>query len=137
MWTSVQSKILRIRSRAAAEAARDADRDAWERTDRPLHYPARSRPPGSVGSLAMHGDSARARWLEANDIHTEFLDAGIGCCWFAYHGDEEPVSGETEMEAIERLARENGWELWSDAGPGKAAEHSLDGSDAGRSVAVR
>ena len=58
------------------------------------------------------GNSARTRWLEANDVHTEFLDAGIGCGWFARKGDEEPVTGATEHEAIARLARKNGWDLW-------------------------
>lgn len=54
--------------------------------------------------------AARERWLEANDVHTEFIDAGIGCCWFARIGDEEPVTGSTEDEAIARLARLNGLE---------------------------
>ena len=57
------------------------------------------------------GNAARTRWLEANNIHTEFFDAGIGCCWFARQGDEEPVTGATEDEAIARLARVNGLEL--------------------------
>ena len=51
-----------------------------------------------------------------NDVHTEFVDAGIACCWFAYQGDQEPVSGETEDAAIARLAQENGFELWREAG---------------------
>jgi hypothetical protein len=57
---------------------------------------------------AGNSKPVRARWLEEHDIHTRFLDAGIGCCWFAQQGDSEPVSGETENEAIARLARENG-----------------------------
>jgi hypothetical protein len=64
----------------------------------------------------MEGSNpARTRWLEANDVYTQFVDAGIGCCWFAQQGDQEPVSGETEYEAIARLARCNGFELWREA----------------------
>jgi hypothetical protein len=48
-----------------------------------------------------------------NDVQTEFLDAGIGCCWFAYRDDAES-SGETEKDAIVRLAQENGLKLWRD-----------------------
>lgn len=54
--------------------------------------------------------AVRLRWKEANDVHTEFLDAGIGCCWFARKGDDEPVIGATEDEAIARLARLKGLE---------------------------
>jgi len=53
--------------------------------------------------------------MKEYDVQTQFLDAGIGCCWFAQQGDDEPVCGETEDAAIERLARENGlpWsETW-------------------------
>ncbi len=46
---------------------------------------------------------ARTRWLAMHDVHTEFIDAGIGCCWFARKGDGETVTGETEAEAIARL----------------------------------
>src|SRR5688572_22328969 len=56
-------------------------------------------------------NAARTRWLEANDIHTEFFDAGIGCCWFARQGDEEPVTGATEADAIARLACVNALEF--------------------------
>jgi hypothetical protein len=59
-------------------------------------------------------DTVRDRWLREHDIDTEFLDAGIGCCWFARQGDQEPVCGETEEEALERLAQENGFKLWED-----------------------
>lgn len=69
-------------------------------------------PPEQDSGTADMTDSARARWMEQNDIHTEFLDAGIGCFWFAQQGENEPVSGETEDEALERLARENGLKLW-------------------------
>jgi hypothetical protein len=57
-------------------------------------------------------EQVRFRWLVENDVHTEFLDAGIGCCWFAHQGEQEPVSGDTEDAAIARLARENGLALW-------------------------
>ena len=46
---------------------------------------------------------ARSRWLATHDVHTEFFDGGIGCCWFAQKGDGESVTGETEFEAIARL----------------------------------
>jgi hypothetical protein len=54
-----------------------------------------------------------------NDVRTEFVDAGIGCCWFAYQDDQEPVSGETEDAALARLAHEKGLELWHEAKDGK------------------
>ena len=60
-------------------------------------------------------NAARTRWLEANDVHTRFIDAGIGCCWFAQKGEEEPVTGATEDEAIGRLARAKGLELMGEA----------------------
>jgi hypothetical protein len=56
-------------------------------------------------------NAARMRWLEANDVRTHFFDAGIGCCWFAQKGDEEPVTGPSEDEAIALLARVNGIEF--------------------------
>lgn len=95
------------------EPRRHSDVEAWDKTDRPFRFPAsqharRRVKPGS-------SDPDRTQWLEKNDIHTQFLDAGIGCCWFAQQGDEEPVSGETEEEAIVRLARANGIELWRQA----------------------
>ena len=55
-----------------------------------------------------------SRSLENHDIHTEFLDAGIGCCWFAQQGDSEPVSGNTEDDALSRLAGQNGFQ-WREA----------------------
>ena len=70
----------------------------------------------STSTLPL-SDWARMRWLADNDVHTEFLDAGIGCCWFAHQGDQEPVSGDTEEAAIARLARANGLKLWRDAEP--------------------
>ena len=87
------------------------DVEAWDKTDRQLSHQTIHRLPGS-SIRAPHGDPARSRWLEENDVHTQFVDAGIGCSWFAQQGDQEPVSGETEDEAIARLARETGLELW-------------------------
>ena len=58
-------------------------------------------------------ERARARWLEANGVRTQFLDAGFGCCWFAEKGDQA-VSGETEDEAIARLAQINALDLWGE-----------------------
>ena len=60
-------------------------------------------------------NSPRARWVAANEVQTQFFDAGIGCCWFAQIGDEEPVTGETQAEAVIRLARVKGMELRYDA----------------------
>lgn len=82
-------------------------------TDRPLRFPhgfggAPGVPPPSI-------NPARAHWLEAHDVHTEFLDAGIGCGWFAENGNEGAVIGATEEEALTRLAQRNGWELWAEA----------------------
>jgi hypothetical protein len=73
-------------------------------------------------------NAARVRWLVANDVHTEFFDAGIGCCWLARIGDQEPVIGPTEDEAIARLARLNGLELIFEVW------HQLTGEAAPRSV---
>jgi hypothetical protein len=95
------------------EPPRDFDVEASEKTDRQLHFPARVME-GSI-KQARSSNPARTRWLKENDVHTQFLDAGVGCCWFAQQGDQEPVSGETEDEAVARLARENGLELWRDA----------------------
>ena len=82
-------------------------------TDRPFRYPhgfgVVSREP------EPRTNPARTQWLKMHDVHTEFLDAGIGCCWFADTDDQEAVIGATEDEAIARLARVNGWELWAEA----------------------
>jgi hypothetical protein len=90
----------------------EAHVDSWAETDRQLHVRVAQPTPASVGygSSTQSGDghSARTRWLQEHNVHTEFLDAGIGCCWFAQLGDDEPVCGETEDAAITRLARENG-----------------------------
>ncbi len=83
-----------------------------DRTDRQFHFPSwyhtlhglKKAPSTPV----VRDDSARSQWLKEHDIRTQFMDAGIGCCWFAQQGDQEPVSGETEDEAIARLAQENG-----------------------------
>ena len=88
--------------------------EAWDKTDRQFRFPVRGLAGGSSMQALIH-HLARNRWLEANDVHTQFFDAGIACCWFAQQGDQEPVSGETEDEAIARLARENGFELWVEA----------------------
>jgi hypothetical protein len=87
-------------------------RDAWDKTDRPLSFSHSRRSPAAEGNdfhapMATH-TSDRARWLKENDVHTEFLDAGIGCCWYAFQGDDEPVCGETEAAAIDKLARQIG-----------------------------
>ena len=60
---------------------------------------------------------ARTHWLEANHVRTEFFDAGFGACWFAEQDDEEAVCGETEDDAISRLARSKGLVLWSEVAP--------------------
>lgn len=90
-----------------------ASEEAWEKTDRPLTVPR----PGSSASVrndahtvVIEPQSTQARWLADHDVHTEFLDAGIGCCWYAYQGDDEPVCGETEQAALEKLARQHGVE---------------------------
>ena len=101
------------------EAGREPDSDAWDRTDRPFRYPAWAQ---TIGRRAKHSqgaveDSAHEKWLQEHEIHTEFLDAGIGCCWFASQGDQEPVCGETEEEALARLARQKGFKLWENGVP--------------------
>ena len=89
--------------------------DSWERTDRQLHFRARPATPSQVdygsSTRPTESQSLRGRWFRENDVHTEFLDAGIGCCWCAYQGDDEPVYAETEDAAIALLARENGLPL--------------------------
>jgi hypothetical protein len=92
--------------------------EEWDKTDRPFHFPSRESTVDEVMEGATPhalNSKARSRWLEAHDVRTQFLDAGIGCCWFAQLGDQEPVSGATEEEAITRLAQENGLELWDDS----------------------
>jgi hypothetical protein len=93
--------------------SRELHVDSWDKTDRQLHFRA-----------AEDSRATRARWLQEHDVHTEYLDAGIGCCWFAYQGDDEPVCGETEDAAIARLARENGlpWGTGVNAGGAFAAQ---------------
>jgi len=57
----------------------------------------------------LYSRAARAEWLQKYDIRTEMLDGGVGCCWFAQQGEDGlSVCGQTEEEAIGRLARENG-----------------------------
>ena len=70
-----------------------------------------------VSTHEPNSNAARALWLEANRVHTEFLDAGIGFFWFAEHDDTEAVCGETEDDAIAQLARNKGLVLWSGAAP--------------------
>lgn len=93
----------------------ESHEDSWGETDRQLHFRALPSMPTVVeyGSSAQPTDShsPRARWLQEHDVHTEFVDAGIGCCWFAYQCDDEPVCGETEDAAIARLASKNGLPL--------------------------
>jgi hypothetical protein len=88
----------------------DFRRESSDKMDRQFRFPHGFR--DRSGPQAARCNLARKRWLEANDVHTQFLDAGIGCCWFAVKGDQEPVSGETEDEAIARVARINGLDLW-------------------------
>jgi hypothetical protein len=89
---------------------RDIDLESWEKTDRPLRFGGPTAPPVVVSDA--NKPAARSRWLAEHDVQTEFLDAGIGCCWFAQQGDGEPVSGDTEESAIAHLAAERGWKLW-------------------------
>jgi hypothetical protein len=120
MRTFVQQKALRRAPRVAGKGRSDADFEAWDKTDRLLRYPGRGRSTGfSASAEPLTSDSLRARWQLQHDVHTEFVDVGFGCCWFAYQGDQEPVNGETEIEAIARLARCNGLKLWGEAGSKK------------------
>jgi hypothetical protein len=114
MQTQEKRDTLGSTTHLSVEPQRDADVEAWDKTDRPLRFPPRRLLDGSSTPEAG-SDPARTRWLEENDIDTQFLDAGIGCCWFAQKGDLEPVSGETEDEAIVQVARENGLTLWRNA----------------------
>ena len=113
MRTTVKQKRLHKMSLNHSQPVREFDVEAWEKTDRLFSFPQRQHM--SPGQWRPSGDFARDRWLVENDVHTEFLDAGIGCCWFAHQGDAEPVSGETEDEALTLLARRNGFELWREA----------------------
>jgi hypothetical protein len=81
-------------------------------TDRPLGFPHGFR--GGPSTQESGGNPARAQWLKEHDVHTEFMDAGIGCCWFAEKDDQGAVIGETEDDAIAQLARVNGWALWTE-----------------------
>ena len=83
-----------------------------DKTDRQFRFPHGVTE--SPSKRARDSNPARTRWLELNNVHTQFLDAGIGSCWFAEQGDQEPVCGDTEDEAIARLARSNGLDLWSE-----------------------
>jgi hypothetical protein len=88
--------------------------EAWGRTDRPLRGTKAPRSSGSAGgsnSPWLNPETEAGRWLKEHDVHLEFVDGGIGCCWFAYERDEEPVCGETEEAALEKLARANGAEI--------------------------
>ena len=119
MRTRPQRKVFQRLPRVSQEPTHDWDLEAWEKTDRPLQFPASDKTTETATDPApLRSDGARIRWLIDNDVHTEFLDAGIGCCWFAYRGEKESVSGESEDAAIERLARENGLELWRGATSG-------------------
>jgi hypothetical protein len=70
-----------------------------------------------VSTPELSSNPTRTHWLEVNHVHTEFLDAGIGSCWLAGQDDTEAVCGETEDDAIARLARNKGLILWGDAAP--------------------
>ena len=92
--------------------------DAEDKTHRLIPFPARLKILLVHRFPVMDGpylNSAGARWVEANDLHTQFFDAGVGCCWFAQIGDDEPVTGETQADAVTRLARVKGLELRYDA----------------------
>lgn len=114
MRTPAQHNALRTWRLGSDYTRRDADFDSWDKTDRLFRFPARGDTMNSTRRVPVN-DWTRLRWLAENDVHTEFLDAGIGCCWFAHQGDQEPVSGDTEDAAITRLARANGLKLWRDA----------------------
>jgi len=88
--------------------------DWLQKTDRQFRFPHGAAKESATMQVA-ESNPAQARWLEANGVRTQFLDAGIGCCWFAEKGDEEPVIGETEYEAIARLAEKTGLELWTES----------------------
>lgn len=90
----------------------DLHREWSDKTDRQFRFPHGFEERSSPQTACCN--AARKRWLEANDVHTRFVDVGIGCCWFAEKDDQEPVSGETEDEAIAQLARINGLDLWAE-----------------------
>lgn len=90
-----------------AVGGHEFNRESWELTDRLLRFPTRMHDRRSLKATTQ-AHLARKRWLEENGVQTEFLDGGIGCCWFAQQGDHEPVSGLTEDEAILRLAQARG-----------------------------
>lgn len=94
-------------------------------TDRPFRSLARDPASDAVTAKpVLSCDCARVRWMIENDVETEFLDGGIGCCWFAFRGDKVS-SGETENDALERLARETGLELWRDPKSGDENRQAL------------
>ena len=92
-----------------------------DKTDRPLRFPAGRKTVQDRGQMERSSseetaiNSARNQWLETHDVQTYFFDGGIGCCWFAQQGNQEPVCAETEDQAIERLAGQNGIELWDES----------------------
>ena len=96
----------------APDRSGDSRMERWDQTDRPLHVAVRARSLPRVWDASSAATAqrklARARWLLEHNVHTQFLDAGIGCCWLAYQGDDEPVCGETEEAALERLAQQTG-----------------------------
>jgi hypothetical protein len=117
-WITQEQADMPSNVAHGSNEASSSEAEAWDKTDRQLQFSGRHRsaPRRASASLQAPSDNpARDRWLEENDVHTQFLDAGIGCCWFAQQGDQEPVSGETEDEAIKRLAREKGLVLWHEA----------------------
>jgi hypothetical protein len=112
-WTAPPADMPGPVAHPSDEAQRERDLEAWDNTDRPLEFSAPFQSGNRSKCFTAHAaDPARERWLQKNNVRTEFLDAGIGCCWFAQHGEDEPVAGETEYDAIVRLAREKGLELW-------------------------
>ena len=90
----------------------EAALESWHKTDRPLNISARIHTALAAAETPSKREvrwrAARSRWLQHHNVHTQFCDAGIGCCWFAQLGDDEPVCGETEDAAIARLAQDCG-----------------------------
>ncbi len=115
MWTPIHHTVSRTMPLGSEQPRRESDLEAQDKTDRPFRFPAKNRLyEFMAGTFPLNRPDARARWLTENDVHTELMDGGIGCCWFARQGDDEPVCGETEYDAIARLVQEKGMELGRD-----------------------
>ncbi len=115
MRTPIHHKASRTTPLGSEQSRRESDLEAQDKTDRPFRFPARNRLYDFMArTFPLNRPDARVRWLTENDVRTELMDGGTGCCWFAYQGDDEPVCGETEYDAIARLVQEKGWELSRD-----------------------